>query len=372
MPIATTSLIEAYHQSIQKHGFLVNPSQVAAVEQLQELIDRLESDKPSLLAKAYRSLASLLGKRTAATCKGVYLWGGVGAGKTFVMDLFYKTLNTSKKERMHFYRFMEEVHKMLKESRGRSNPMEYVAQCFAQRAAVICIDEFHITNIADAMIMHQFLEGLLHRGTVLVATSNIVPDKLYQGGLQYERFAPAIALIKAYNETVCIDSEQDYRVRHMQKDGMYFYPHTTAIDEMLSEDYFSGVQSIDCIEVNQREITVKNATALTAWFEFSQLCDGHRSVKDYIEIADRYEIVIVSDVPNFRSSDDVVRRFIHLVDELYDRRVDLIISAASDVDKLYQKGRLAGMFERTQSRLKEMQSEGYLKHSRYAEDHLPS
>ena len=297
--------------------------------------------------------------------EGIYLWGGVGRGKTFLMDLFFETLDVEEKIRIHFHRMMRDVHVRLKALGDIEDPLDRVAADIAAETRVLCFDEFYVSDIGDAMILARLLEGLFERGVTLVATSNSRPEDLYKDGLQRQRFLPAIDLINGHTRVVRIEGDVDYRLRLLQRAGTFMTPDDQQAEHRL-QHYFdesasSQITADHTLDVNGREIRARLCAKGIAWFEFGDICGGPRSQNDYIEIARWYPTVIVSSVPVFDASrDDEARRFVALVDELYDRRVKLIVSAAAQPADLYAGKRLAFEFERTASRLIEMQSRDYL------------
>lgn len=302
---------------------------------------------------------------------GLYLWGGVGRGKTYLVDTFYECLPFRRKLRVHFHRFMHRVHEDLKTLEGEKNPLEQVAEQLAKEAVVICFDEFYVSDIADAMILGGLMEALFSRGVCLVATSNIEPARLYENGLQRQRFLPAIALVEKHTKIVNVDAGIDYRLRTLEQAELYHYPLDAAADESL-RDSFEKLAAHpgnhwERMEVNGRYITCRYRADDVGWFDFAELCDGPRSQNDYIELSRLFHAVLVSGVPAFDpDSDDLARRFINLVDEFYDRNVKLVLAAAVPLPNLYNGGRLSFEFQRTVSRLQEMQSTDYL-----AREHKP-
>jgi cell division protein ZapE len=297
--------------------------------------------------------------------RGLYLWGSVGRGKTFLMDLFFTSLPFAEKRRRHFHRFMYEVHKRLAALRQQRSPLEHIAHELARDARVLCFDELFVSDIADAMLLAGLFGALFEHGVTLVATSNVAPERLYEGGLQRARFLPAIGLIERHLEVLQLAGATDYRLRQLTQAGTYLDSGATDTGTRLAA-LFDGLAGRDaqrggCIEIAGRAIPVVRASAAVAWFEFQALCAGMRSTLDYIEIAREYPCVILADVPQLDElHDDEARRLIALVDEFYDRGVNLIVSAAAPPAQLYQGERLAALFERTASRLTEMQSEEYL------------
>ena len=342
-------------------GLIEDEAQRRVVARLTELQHRLD------LAGDKRSgfLARLRQPALDAPVRGLYLWGGVGRGKTFLMDLFFTTLATEQKRRTHFHRMMSDVHRRLKALDDVEEPLDRVAAAIAANVRVLCFDEFFVKDIADAMILARLLDGLFRRGVTLVATSNTPPAELYRDGLQRERFLPAIRQLETHTELVELNSGPDYRLRVLEQAGTYLAAGDPDAERRLT-DYFCriapGAFEIGrVLDILGRPVqTVREAKGV-AWFEFDELCDGPRSQEDYIEIARCYQTVIVSNVPVLdRQREDPARRFIALVDEFYDRRVKLIVSAHVTLDALYQGERLSFEFERCKSRLVEMQSQEYL------------
>lgn len=357
---------DRYVNDLQQPGFHYDPAQEMVVERLQDLYQRLVrryQRRDSLWTRARK----LLKHAADAPERGLYLWGGVGRGKTYLMDVFFESLPFEEKMRAHFHRFMRRVHHELKDLAGESNPLESVAERLSREARVICFDEFFVSDITDAMILANLLDGLFRRGVCLVATSNIVPDQLYRDGLQRVRFLPAIALLKQHTEVVHVDSPVDYRLRALERAELYHCPLDDAADHSLLQSFGSLVLDAEAVqvevdlEIEGRPIRARRIADDVAWFDFPALCDGPRSQNDYIELARVYHAVLISNVPAFTpNKDDQARRFINLVDEFYDRNVKLILSAAEPLNSLYKGGRLAFEFERTISRLLEMQSHDYL------------
>ena len=310
------------------------------------------------------------GSRNPAV-RGLYLWGGVGRGKTWLMDLFFSSLTFAERRRQHFHRFMHDVHADLAELKHERDPLEHVAEGIARHVRVLCIDELQVTDIADAMILGGLFAGLLRRGVTLVATSNTAPQELYKDGLQRARFLPAIELLQQQLEVLHVGGATDYRLRELTQAGVYLPAGAADTPARLAALFGRlgghAVRIGSHIVIEGRSIAVIREGAGVVWFEFAALCSGPRSQDDYIEIAREYRSVIVSGVPVLEASDDdAARRFIELIDELYDRNVTLIVSAAAPPAALYRGERLAAPFERTVSRLIEMQSVEYL-----AREHRP-
>jgi cell division protein ZapE len=295
---------------------------------------------------------------------GLYLHGGVGRGKTFLVDLLHDALPKGASRRVHFHRFMRHVHDDLASLRDEADPLAIVARRLARRP-VLVLDEFFVGDIGDAMILHELLRHLIDAGVTLVMTSNIAPAGLYRDGLQRARFVPAIALIERHCEVVELLGPTDYRLQALVRSPLWLVPPGPEADARLSALYESLAPGSDrperAIVVNDRPIAARRRGDGIAWFDFAALCEGPRSVADYIELAMSHNTLIVSGVPRFDDdSNDPARRFVHLIDELYDRGVKLAASSAAPVAALYAGTRLLREFERTTSRLVEMQGEDYL------------
>jgi len=315
---------------------------------------------------------SLLGRgldllpRSRAPLRGLYLWGGVGRGKTLLADEFFAELPVREKRREHFHRFMQDVHGRLRRHRDRRSPLEQVAADVAAKARILCIDELVVNDVADAMILGNLLAALFRCGVTLVATSNLPPSGLYHGGLQRERFVPAIALLEKHCRVVELDAGVDYRLRELERATLWLGPGITDAEVRLEAEFErltgeGGARNAE-IEVEGRSIRTRRCTEDVVWFDFHELCEGPRSAADYIEIARCFHAVFLSAVPVLDARmDDAARRFVTLVDELYDRGVKLFVSAARDAPGgLYRGERLAFEFRRAASRLHEMQGRDYL------------
>ncbi|MGB5276754.1 MAG: cell division protein ZapE [Gammaproteobacteria bacterium] len=355
---------EVYPVELKKNGFVSDPAQKQAVEALQVLHENLVADSDSRTAFLKRTLCRLT-RCKMTPVKGLYLWGGVGRGKTWLMNLLYESLPFDKRLRVHFHRFMLDVHEKLATMHHQKNPLTLIAKEYAARYRVLCLDEFIVTNITDAMLLSGLLQALFNNGVTLVATSNRIPDDLYRNGLQRERFLPAIDLIKQHTRVMHIDGETDHRIALLEQDDIYYTPVTVATNQkllkrmqLLAPGSFSKAH---VLTIHKRPIqTVMHADEI-AWFEFDALCDAPRATPDYIELAREYHSIVLSDVPVMdENMDDRARRFIYLIDELYDRRVKLIISAHAPPEKLYTGSMLKFAFNRTSSRLIEMRSKDYL------------
>jgi cell division protein ZapE len=359
------TLKDLYAREIRERGFREDPAQLVALNHLESLRKRLivrrEQDH-----SLHRRLLRKLGKRYSLSAeRGLYLWGGVGRGKTSLMDLFYQSLPFEERRRRHFHRFMHDVHAELKTLSQEEAPLDIVAERMAEKIRVLCFDELFVSDIADAMILANLFAALIQRGVTLVFTSNQPPKELYKNGLQRQRFIPAIELIEQHTEVIGVDGGIDYRLRHLTQAGTYLPsedPQTLHKLETLYREISDGSdQAGGTIEIEGRDIPVIHVSDTAVWFDFDALCEGPRSQRDYIEIAREYGSVIVSGVPVFdHTREDAARRFLALVDELYDRNVNLILSAATKPQDLYRGDRLVQQFPRAVSRLIEMQTEEYL------------
>lgn len=337
---------------------------VSIFDELQKALREQETRSQSWLARLNPWQQA---SRGTDSVQGLYLWGGVGRGKTYLMDLFCESLGDIPCLRTHFHRFMQRIHKGLGKYQGSKNPLQSVADDIAEEARVLCFDEFFVLDIGDAMILAGLLEALFERGLTVVTTSNIYPDGLYENGLQRERFLPAIALIKRYTKVVQMAAGTDFRLRSLQQARLYHSPITAETEAQLQESFRNlatdelNWQSGGEIEILGRGIPVREDAGDVVWFEFSALCEGPRSASDFVEIARCYHAVLLGNVPQLHDGNsDPVRRFINLVDALYDCHVKLILSAQVSLDELYEGKQHAFEFERTRSRLVEMQSEDYL------------
>ena len=432
------NLRDLYAQQLSERGFRPDAVQAAVVDRLDDLRQRLIVAREADSSLVRRWFGVIGGKSAPEPVRGIYLWGGVGRGKTWMMDLFYQSLPFPERRRRHFHRFMHDVHAELKTLQQREAPLDAVAERIAQEARVLCFDELFVADIADAMILGGLFAALFKRGVTLVATSNVQPRNLYKDGLQRQRFLPTIDLLEQHLDVIAVDGATDYRLRRLTQAGTYLpsgapdterrlkelfdelADHDGSDDGVARPDSAAGrldvgggrpdpitpvapdtnehtappiapippksattsrtvnqsgrpwpnqspLDPANSIEIEGRRIPVIRERGGVVWFDFMALCSGPRSQEDYIEIARDYQSVIVSDIPVFDSlHEDEARRFIALVDELYDRNVNLIVSAAAPPIELYRGDRVGFQFERTTSRLIEMQSEEYL-----AREHKP-
>ncbi|NKF49452.1 cell division protein ZapE [Shewanella sp. WXL01] len=368
---------EHYQQDLTREDFSFDPAQEQAVKALQRVFD----DIVKVANKPQSGIGKLLGglfgssfdKNKAEQVQGLYLWGGVGRGKTYLMDTFYDALPGDKKLRAHFHRFMHQLHHELDQLKGVQDPLVSIASKMAKQYQVICFDEFFVSDITDAMLLGTLFEQLFKNGVVLVATSNIIPDDLYKNGLQRARFLPAIALINKHCQVLNVDSGIDYRLRTLEQAEIYHYPLDEQADVNLLK-YFAQLAPEsevlnDPIEIDGRHIPIRQQSQGVLLANFRDLCDGPRSQRDYMEIARVYHTVLLSGLEQMgaqSTGDDIARRFLAMVDEFYERNVKLIISAEVELESIYTDGQLSFEFRRCRSRLIEMQSHDYL-----TLEHLP-
>jgi cell division protein ZapE len=346
-----------YAQGVAQRRWQDDPAQRAALIALDRIHAELSAASAQTLWKR------ILGRPKPV--RGLYLWGAVGRGKTFLVDLFFAAVPAPQKLRLHFHRFMGRVHADLAKLEGRADPLRDVAAHFAAQAHVLCLDEFFVTDIGDAMILAGLLRHLFAHGVTLVTTSNIEPKLLYREGLQRAKFLPAIALLEQHCEIRQLESAQDYRLRALTEAGIYFTPLGERTERALASCFeriaLGSKRTEPEIQINGRGIAVKRRADGVIWFDFDALCEGPRAVADYIELAQSFNTVLISGVPQFTPQmEDAARRFVNLVDEFYDRGVNLVLSAATPITELYDGERLRAEFARTESRLIEMQSREYL------------
>jgi len=354
-----------YQKDLERDDFTHDESQEQAVRALQGVFEQL-ADRSREDSRWYSKALKGVGKKPRKV-KGLYFWGGVGRGKTYLMDTFFDAIPFPEKKRLHFHHFMRLVHEQLSVHKGKVNPLQIVASEFAKNTKVLCFDEFFVSDIGDAMILSNLLGTLFDEGVTLVATSNIVPDLLYKEGLQRSLFLPAIELLKQHTVVLNVDGGTDYRLRTLKQVEIFHSPLDDSAEKNLMDSFqklapdFEQAEVDSYLDILGRDIKVRRLNDDVALFGFAELCEGPRSQNDYIEIAQRFHAVLVSDVPVFNGkNDDSARRFINMVDEFYDRNVKLLLTAESSVDSLYKDGKLDFEFQRTISRLLEMQSEEYL------------
>jgi len=347
-----------YEQTLGERGYAPDPAQLRAVDALE----RCENEWADYKARRSNALTKLIARPPIP--RGVYMYGGVGRGKSFLMDCFFNAVPLTRKTRLHFHEFMREVHRELAELKGTVNPLFELGKRIARRYRLICFDEFHVADVTDAMILHRLLESLFEHRVSIVTTSNFKPDDLYPNGLHRDRILPAIELLKEKMEVISVDNGTDYRHRTFEQVTMYHTPLGPQADAAMTEAFDRLAESRDeapILQIEHREMKARRKAGGVVWFDFKQLCGGPRSQNDYLELATQFHTVLLSDVPQMspRLASEA-RRFTWLVDVLYDRRVKLIMSAEVPPEELYTDGPLAHEFPRTASRLNEMQSTEFL------------
>jgi cell division protein ZapE len=352
------SVRSAYEAELQLRGYTSDPAQLRAVDALE----RCATEWAGYKEKRSNSFKKLINR--PAIPRGVYMHGGVGRGKSFLMDCFYNAVPLKRKTRLHFHEFMREVHRELRDLQGTVNPLDELGRRMALRYKLICFDEFHVAEITDAMILYRLLSALFDNGVGFVTTSNFSPDELYPNGMHRDRILPAIELLKANLEVLSVDNGTDYRSITLEKLKLYHMPLGEAADAAMTDAFERLAEARDedpVLHIESRQIRARRKAGGVVWFDFKTLCGGPRSQNDYLEMASQFHTVLLSDVPHMpvRMASEA-RRFTWLVDVLYDRRVKLIMSAAVPPEALYTEGPLAHEFPRTISRLNEMQSTQYL------------
>lgn len=349
--------IEYYNEQIQKKGIYEDAEQLTVLKTFEKLYHALLAEH-----KKRQSFFSHFSK--AATIRGIYLWGGVGVGKTFLMDCFFQSLPFKEKLRLHFHHFMQRLHDELKKHQGQMDPLQHIATEISKETMVLCFDEFFVSDITDAMLLARLFKVLFAEGVTLVATSNTAPDDLYKYGLQRSQFLPAIELIKKYTQVIHIPSAMDYRLRHLKEAGVFYTPLNTETRQKIANTFeilTKGKEISEApITIHGRQIKIIKRSDDTIWFDFTEICSIPRSQHDYLAIAETYHTVFISNVPVIPENQiDVIRLFVNLVDVLYDARIKLIITAAESVPELYSRGNMLLDYARTHSRLLEMQSANY-------------
>lgn len=353
----TVSPSAQYRQDLIHPDFHSDPSQAATIDILEQIYHALCQQ-----ARQQRCWPKVISKRKLI--RGAYLWGNVGTGKSYLLNTFFRCLPVKEKRRLHFHEFMRCIHAELKTLPGQKNPLQIIANRWARQILILCFDEFLVADIADAMLLGHLLQYFFAAGICIVATANQKPDDLYQYGLQRERFLPAITLIRQHMQVVHVDNNIDYRLQHGRSAEVYFAPLNQHAAQQMRQrfHYYAGNDSVryNALEVNGRPLQPLQHTAKVVWFDFNTLCNTPRSSNDYLQIADRFPTVMLSDVPVLATNrHDSVVRFINLIDVLYDRHRLLIISAAAPIEQLYTGIKSAFAFKRACSRLQEMQSEAY-------------
>jgi cell division protein ZapE len=357
-----TSVTELYQQTLAERGYTADPAQLLALQALQRCQDEWADYK----ARRSNAVTKLL--RRPPLPRGVYMYGGVGRGKSFLMDCFFQAVPLTRKTRLHFHEFMREVHRELQELKGIADPLDELGRRIAKRFRLICFDEFHVADVTDAMLLHRLLDAMFKHRVSIVTTSNFRPDELYPNGLHRDRILPAIALLQSKLEVINVDHGVDYRSRTLANVELYHQPLDACAGAALTNAFESLAEARDedpLLHIEHREIRAHRRAGGVVWFDFKTLCGGPRSQNDYLELAAQFHTVILSDVPEMppRLASEA-RRFTWLVDVLYDRRVKLVMSAAVPAERLYTEGPLAHEFPRTVSRLREMRSTEYLGQAR--------
>ncbi len=356
------NVLQYYEKTLAERGYQADEAQQRAIARLQVFSDELQVYQQEL-GKPFRRFF-----RKPEPPHGVYMWGGVGRGKSFLMDSFYMTVDIEKKTRIHFHEFMRSVHRELQELKGMSDPLDEVARRISDRYRLICFDEFHVSDIADAMILYKLLLNLFENGTSFVMTSNYEPSTLYPDGLHRDRILPAVALIEKRMDVLNVDTGVDYRHRTLEQVRMYLTPLNEETEQQMRKafDRLADTAPLDTnLHIENRVIRAIAVAGSVVWFSFKELCGGPRSQNDYLELANRFQTIMLSGVPRMmpRNSSEA-RRFTWLIDVLYDHHVKLIMSAECPPEELYTEGVLANEFHRTVSRITEMQSKEYLESER--------
>ena len=355
-----------YNKAIKTKQLRPDAGQKYVIQQLESLERRFKMRQNNTQRSFLSSLSRLFksSRQPPQAIRGLYIWGSVGRGKTHMMDLFYDCLKTPKKKRLHFHRFMQEVHQQLSLINNQQDPLAIVADHFKRHTDIICLDELFVSDIGDAMILAGLLDALFNRNITLVCTSNCHPDQLYEGGLQRQKFLPAIELIKSCTTIAELGGDQDHRLEFLEHADIYHTPLDDNAQQIMLDNFLHvstelGTEN-EVLHVHGHEIPTIRCSDGVVWFDFKALCDGPRCAADYIEIARCFNTVLISNIPIMNHDDNLARRFITAIDEFYDRNVKVIISAAADEKRLYEGKKLAFEIQRTQSRLIEMRSHDYL------------
>ena len=373
---SSSALWILYQEAISSGEMLADPHQALLVKALVPVYDALtisasnaplENQQKSSVFSRFLSLVGHEGEEEKPELiPGVYIWGGVGRGKTFIVDFFYKHLPIKKKQRTHFHSFMKSVHDQIRQLGNIEDPLKQVANNIAAKTRILCLDEMHVNDITDAMLLGGLFKYLFEDGVTLITTSNIEPSGLYKDGLQRKRFLPAIALLEKHTHVINSDGDMDYRMRELESANVYQIGSGEAVQKVLNQ-YFEKIVGQDAeitsdpIKINGRDIPVKRLCKAVAWFDFDVLCVSSRSTLDYIELATQFTTILISDIPVMSAmQDDAARRFVNMIDEFYDRGVNVVVSAEAAPEALYTGDRLAFEFQRTVSRLMEMRTNEYL------------
>jgi len=362
MPAYKQSVTQLYEQSLAERVYKADEAQLQGIAALQRCQDEWANYK----AKRGNALTKML--RYPDLPRGVYMYGGVGRGKSFIMDCFFHAVPLERKTRLHFHEFMREVHRQLHELKGVQDPLDVLAQRMSRKHRLICFDEFHVADVTDAMILHRLLDAMFRNRMSIVTTSNFHPDQLYPNGLHRDRILPAIELLKQQLQVVNVDSGTDYRRRTLELARLYLTPLNDQTDTEMGEIFSQLAETADEdaeLHIEHRVLKARRRAGGVVWFDFQTLCGGPRSQNDYLELASRFHTVMLSNVPHMpvRLASEA-RRFTWLVDVLYDRKCKLVVSADVPPEELYTEGPLAHEFPRTVSRLNEMQSKEYLSEER--------
>jgi len=352
------SVRQAYEAALRERGYTPDPAQLRAVDALE----RCAREWAAYKQKRSNALKKLINRPDIP--RGVYMFGGVGRGKSFLMDCFFHAVPLKRKTRLHFHEFMREVHRELRDLQGTQNPLDVLGERMAQRYKLICFDEFHVADVTDAMILHRLLDALFRNGVGFVTTSNFHPDQLYPDGLHRDRILPAIELLKSRLEVINVDNGTDYRRRTLNHIDLYHTPLGPQAEAAMERTFSELAEAADgdpVMTIESRQIRAVRRAGGVIWFDFRTLCGGPRSQNDYLEIASQFHTVFLSNVPQMsvRQASEA-RRFTWLIDVLYDRRCKLVMSAAVPPEQLYTEGPMAHEFPRTVSRLTEMQSQEFL------------
>lgn len=352
-----TTPIEYYHQKISEGSIIADEQQLAVLQHFQHIYQNLLHEQ-----RARSGLLSAL--RKPKLVKGLYLWGGVGIGKTIIMDCFYHCIPFSQKLRMHFHQFMQMIHSELKIHQGKKNPLRAIAKKISQKALLLCFDEFHVTDIADAMILARLFKALFEQGVCLVATSNSMPDDLYKNGLQRRLFLPAIAMLKENTTVMHITTQHDYRLRHLKEAGVFYAPNDDAAKNNMDKsfEFLANEKEVyyEPLMIHGRSISIQKRTEDVVWFDFVDICSVPRSQHDYLYLAEHFKFIFISNISIITAdAKNTITLFIKLIDVLYDAKIRLIASAEAPVEQLYSSGNFLAEYKRTRSRLLEMQSEAY-------------
>lgn len=349
--------LDLYHQQCQSGLIFEDPQQLSAMQNLQRVYH-------DLIQEQHKRSGFLSYFHSSQLVKGLTIWGGVGIGKTLMMDCFYQCLPFPQKMRMHFHQFMQLVHQALRRHQGEQDPLQVIAKELAQKTNVLCFDELFVSDITDAMLLGRLFKALFARKVCLVTTSNVPPDDLYKNGLQRDSFLPAIEMLKTHTDVIHVPTVMDYRLRHLKEAGVFYTPLDDAARDNMEKSFVTLCSdqpvSFDPIVLFGRSIRIKKLAGDTVWFDFKDLCGVPRSQHDYLAIAKQYKTVFISDIPIIpEHQKDIICLFISMVDVFYDARVRLVISAAEPVSELYSRDYMVLEYTRTHSRLLEMQSIDY-------------